>query len=63
MKKNYVKSSVKVREIDMESLLSTSINGKSPTNLLDNSPTFGGNSNGTQPVGARKNLWSEEEEQ
>ena len=63
MKKNYVKSSVKVREIDMESLLATSINGTSPTNGLDNSPTFGGNSNGTLSVGARKNLWSEEEEQ
>ena len=62
MKKNYVKSSVKVREIYMERPLTTSVNGKSPTNLLDNSPTFGGNSNSTQPVCARKNMWSEEEE-
>ena len=66
MKKNYVKPSVKVREIDMESLLSASgegyqINVVSPTNL-ENSPTYGGLSNGTQNVCASQNLWSEEEE-
>lgn len=66
MKKNYVKPSVKVREIDMESLLTTQsdpqINIVAPTNL-ENSPTVGGVSPGTHPVGASQNLWSEEEEE
>lgn len=66
MKKNYVKPSVKVREIDMESLLTTQsdpqINIVAPTNL-ENSPTYGGVSNGPNAVvGASQNLWSEEEE-
>lgn len=66
MKKNYVKPSVKVREIDMESLLTTQsdpqINIVAPTNL-ENSPTVGGVSPGTNAVvGASQNLWSEEEE-
>jgi hypothetical protein len=66
MKKNYVKPSVKVREIDMESLLTTQsdpqINIVAPTNL-ENSPTVGGYNDGTHPVGASQNLWSEEEEE
>ncbi|GJG37927.1 hypothetical protein [Prevotella lacticifex] len=66
MKKNYVKPSVKVREIDMESLLASQsdpqINIVAPTNL-ENSPTVGGVSPGTNAVvGASQNLWSEEEE-
>lgn len=67
MKKNYVKPSVKVREIDMESLLSSQSGGSqinivAPTNL-ENSPTVGGVSPGTNAVvGASQNLWSEEEE-
>ena len=66
MKKNYVKPSVKVREIDMESLLSSQsdpqINSLTPTNGIENGPTGGGASDGTHPVGASQNLWSEEEE-
>ena len=68
MKKNYVKPSVKVREIDMESLLSASgegyqLNSKFSTMGLENSPTVGGVSPGTNAVvGASQNLWSEEEE-
>ncbi|MDY6266914.1 MAG: hypothetical protein SPM31_07295 [Prevotella sp.] len=66
MKKNYVKPSVKVREIDMESLLASQsdpqINIVAPTNL-ENSPTVGDVSPGTHPVGASQNLWSEEEEE
>lgn len=66
MKKNYVKPSVKVREIDMESLLASQsdpqINIVAPTNL-ENSPTVGDVSPGTNAVvGASQNLWSEEEE-
>ena len=66
MKKNYVKPSVKVREIDMESLLASQsdpqINIVAPTNL-ENSPTVGGVSPGTNAVvDASQNLWSEEEE-
>ncbi len=66
MKKNYVKPSVKVREIDMESLLSASgegyqLNVVSPTNL-ENSPTAVDYNDGTHSVGASQNLWSEEEE-
>ena len=71
MKKNYVKSSVKVREINMESLLSTSepggatISSGSATTGLGGlggtNPSVGGNNDGTHPAGARKNLWSEEE--
>lgn len=66
MKKNYVKPSVKVREIDMESLLTTQsdpqINTESTATGIENSPMYGGVSNGTNPVGASQNLWSEEEE-
>ncbi|WP_288152328.1 hypothetical protein [uncultured Prevotella sp.] len=68
MKKNYVKPSVKVREIDMESLLASqsgenAISNTFPTNIVDGSdPTYGGLSNGTQTVSAGQNLWSEEEE-
>ena len=66
MKKNYVKSSVKVREIDMQSLLTSSETGgiSSTKGLVGGTnPGVGGNSDGTPCVGARKNLWSEEEEQ
>ena len=67
MKKNYVKPSVKVREIDMESLLSASgegyqLNSKFSTMGLENSPTAVDYNDGTHPVGASQNLWSEEEE-
>ena len=67
MKKNYVKPSVKVREIDMESLLASQsdpqISSGSPiTGLGDTTPSVGGNNDGTHPVGASQNLWSEEEE-
>lgn len=67
MKKNYVKPSVKVREIDMESLLNSQsggsqISSESAITGLENSPTVGGASDGTHPVGASQNLWSEEEE-
>lgn len=65
MKKNYVKPSVKVREIDMESLLaSQSVSNTYPTNgLVDGpAPTYGGVNDGTHSVGASQNLWSEEEE-
>ena len=71
MKKNYVKSSVRVREIDMESLLAASdtgghtiSSGSTTSGLVGGTiPGVGVNNDGTQPVGARKNLWSEEEEQ
>ncbi len=71
MKKNYVKPSVKVREIDMESLLTTdssgaTISGESATTGLGvlggSNPGAGGSNDGTHPVGASQNLWSEEEE-
>lgn len=65
MKKNYVKPSVKVREIDMESLLNSQSdpNSVSGANGIENSPTVGGVSPGTNAVvGASQNLWSEEEE-
>ena len=70
MKKNYVKPSVKVREIDMESLLAASgntISSESATTGLDalggSAPSNGGYNDGTHSVCARQNLWSEEEEQ
>lgn len=71
MKKNYVKSSVKVREIYMECLLTTSdtggISSGSATSGLDvlggSNPGVSSSNDGTHTVGARKNLWSEEEEQ
>lgn len=65
MKKNYIKPSVKVREIDMESLLaSQSVSSDSATTGLEggSTPSVGGSSDGTHPVGASQNLWSEEEE-
>lgn len=69
MKKNYVKPSVKVREIDMESLLTSSDPGEalskefSTNGLVDGSaPTAVDYNDGTHPVGASQNLWSEEEE-
>ena len=68
MKKNYVKPSVKVREIDMESLLSSQSGGSqissesATTGLGETTPSVGGNNDGRHPVGASQNLWSEEEE-
>lgn len=71
MKKNYVKSSVKVREIDMQSLLTSSEQGNTISNgsattgldaLGGSSPSNGGLNDGTHSPCARKNLWSEEEE-
>lgn len=72
MKKNYVKPSVKVKNVDMESLLASqsggpAISGNSATTGLDvlggSNPSVSGSNDGTHPVGARQNLWSEEEEQ
>ena len=67
MKKNYVKPSVKVREIDMESLLASQsdpqINTESTVTGIENSPMYGGVSLGSNAVvSASQNLWSEEEE-
>ena len=69
MKKNYVKPSVKVREIDMESLLNSvsggTIGGASGLDVLGGSNPSVGDPNDdthTHPVGASQNLWSEEEE-
>ncbi|WP_288918564.1 hypothetical protein [uncultured Prevotella sp.] len=60
-----------MREIDMESLLTTSqsgnaISGDTPTTGLGglggSTPSVGDSNDGTHPVGASQNLWSEEEE-
>lgn len=65
MEKKYMRPAIKVQTIDMDgTLLAASTLGNNPTDIDSNAPGNGGDSNGSQTVGAKQNtfnVWDDED--
>jgi|GEM_PF-1076397 hypothetical protein len=63
-KKQYIKPVTKKKcIIDENAMIMSSLNPTSPTSGLDNAPGYGGNDDGTHPVGAKHNIFWDDDNQ